>query len=69
MLLEAEEPEGSQKQTPVKAGQHHRWRRYIMTKKPHWTPNPCVSCFTDFPALKPVNRMKTLQLICQGCRA
>ena len=66
MLLEAEEPQGSQKQAPVKTGQHHRGRRYVMSKKPHRTPNPRVSCFTDFPAEKPVNRMKTLQPICQA---
>ena len=68
MLLEAKEPQGSQKQAPVKTGQHHRGRRYIMSKKPHRTPNPCVSCFADFPTEKLVNRMKTLQLICQCCR-
>ena len=68
MLLEAEEPQASQKQAPVKAGQHHGRRRYIMTKKPHRTPNPCVSCFTNFPAPRPVNLAKNAATHMPGLR-
>src|SRR5579863_3370739 len=46
MARQAEQPETGEKKPPIKPSQHHRWCRYIVTKKSHLSPSPRVSCFT-----------------------